>query len=76
MMLARMGEEASLEVKLRFQEALRQAVDAYGRAVVLRERIHKWQNMEIAPAPNESLPVEDEVMIQPGYRLSKTEMGI
>ena len=76
MMLARMGEVASLEVKLRFQEALRQAVDAYGRAVVLRERIHKWQNMEIAPAPNESLPVEDEVMIQPGYRLSKTEMGI
>ena len=76
MMLARMGEGASLEVKLRFQEALRQAVDAYGRAVVLRERIHKWQNMEIAPAPNESLPVEDEVMIQPGYRLSKTEMGI
>lgn len=76
MMLARMGEGASLEVKLRFQEALRRAVDAYGRAVVLRERIHKWQNMEIAPAPNESLPVEDEVMIQPGYRLSKTEMGI
>ncbi len=76
MMLARMGEIASLEVKLRFQEALRRAVDAYGRAVVLRERIHKWQNMEIAPAPNESLPVEDEVMIQPGYRLSKTEMGI
>jgi len=76
MMLARMGEVASLEVKLRFQEALRRAVDAYGRAVVLRERIHKWQNMEIAPAPNESLPVEDEVMIQPGYRLSKTEMGI
>jgi len=76
MMLARMGEVASFEVKLRFQEALRQAVDAYGRAVVLRERIHKWQNMEIAPAPNESLPVEDEVMIQPGYRLSKTEMGI
>ena len=76
MMLARMGEAASLEVKLRFQEALRRAVDAYGRAVVLRERIHKWQNMEIAPAPNESLPVEDEVMIQPGYRLSKTEMGI
>ena len=76
MMLARMGEVASLEVKLRFQEALRRAVDAYGRAVVLRERIHKWQNMEIAPAPNESLPVEDKVMIQPGYRLSKTEMGI
>ncbi|MGB2855120.1 MAG: DUF5667 domain-containing protein [Dehalococcoidia bacterium] len=76
MMLARMGEGASLEVKLRFQEALRRAVDAYGRAVVLRERIHKWQNMEIAPAPNESLPVEDKVMIQPGYRLSKTEMGI
>jgi hypothetical protein len=76
MMLARMGEAASLEVKLRFQEALRRAVDAYGRAVVLRERIHKWQNMEIAPAPNESLPVEDEVMTQPGYWLSKTEMGI
>lgn len=76
MMLARMGEGASLEVKLRFQEALRRAVDAYGRAVVLRERIHKWQNMEIAPAPNEPLPVEDEVMIQTGYWLSKTEMGI
>ncbi|MGB2583848.1 MAG: DUF5667 domain-containing protein, partial [Dehalococcoidia bacterium] len=66
MMLARMGEVASLEVKLRFQEALRRAVDAYGRAVVLRDRIHKWQNMEVVPAPNESLPLEDEVMIQPG----------
>jgi hypothetical protein len=76
MVLARMGERASFEVKLRFQEALRRAVDAYGRAVVLRERIHKWQNMEIAPAPNEPLPVEDEVMIQTGYWLSKTEMGI
>jgi hypothetical protein len=76
MVLARMGERASLEVKLRFQEALRRAVDAYSRAVVLRERIHKWQNMEIAPAPNEPLPVEDEVMIQTGYWLSKTEMGI
>jgi hypothetical protein len=76
MVLTRMGERASLEVKLRFQEALRRAVDAYSRAVVLRERIHKWQNMEIAPAPNEPLPVEDEVMIQTGYWLSKTEMGI
>ncbi len=66
MMLARMVERTSLEVQLRFRLALRRAMEAYNQAVVLRERLHNMQNMEIEPSSNKPLSVENEILIKPG----------
>jgi hypothetical protein len=70
LMLVRLVERASLEVKLILREALRRAVDAYDQAVLLRQRIQQQLNLNVITAPNKPPPVESEFVTKSVYRMS------